>query len=500
MSLLILLAVTPLILALVAFNYLVVIPYLRVYRFKGRKDCDTYFAPIIGTIKLMRQGFSEHDDTMYANKAFSRDHPGKKFVATNMNTKTLFMLHDAQYIKEYLQRHDLYQLGEVGKIAYFLLGPGLLLSTGSKWKKHRKIISSCFHYEFLKSNAGLTQKITREFLAKTTPEELKDYRTIYQIQKITAEVVGRLFFGERLNDYTFRGKLLTTALADLQAELIAYSRSYLAVLFGSKVMHMTFIPKVAELRSKITEFRKICSEIVTDKKKSGVTESGSNLLSVLLRTQESGDDNMTFTDEEIVHEFLTFFAAGMDTTGHLVGMTLYALAKHPQYLEELKSERDRTYNREKNVNSDDLQDMNFLHCVLKETLRMYTPVPILGAKVAKEDHKLVDLDIKKGDLVRPILITPCNDEKYFESPEQFMPNRWRDETKKVDSHAFIPFSAGPRNCIGQHLAIIEAKTIVSELLEKFDFKLQDGYELKMLNRFLYEPADDVKLVLTPKSG
>ena len=448
----------------------------------------------------MRQNFSKNNDTMYGNKVFSREHPGKKFVVTNLNTKTLFVLHNSEYIKEYLQRHELYQLGEVGKIAYFLLGPGLLLSNGTTWKRHRKIISSCFHYEFLKSSAGPAQKVTREFFAKTTPAELKDYQAIYEIQKITAEVVGRLFFGERLNNYTFRGKVLTTALANLQAELISYSRTYLAVLFGANVMHMTFIPKVAELRSKITEFRKICSKIVTDKKKSGVQDSESNLLSVLLKTQESADSDMKFTDEEIVHEFMSFFAAGMDTTGHLVGMTLYALAKHPQYLEELRNERDRTYNREQNVISDGLQEMNFLHCVLKETLRMYTPVPLLGSKIAKEDHKLVDLDIKKGDAVRPILITPLNDEKYFESPEQFMPNRWRDETKKIDPYAFIPFSAGPRNCIGQHLAIIEAKIIVSEFLEKFDFKLQDGYELKMLNRFLYEPVDDVRLVLTPKSG
>ena len=68
----------------------------------------------------------------------------------------------------------------------------------------------------------------------------------------------------------------------------------------------------------------------------------------------------------------------------------------------------------------------------------------------------------------------------------------------MDSWMFTPFSGGPRNCIGQHLAIIEAKIIISEYLNMFDLKLQDGYKLKMGPKFLYEPVDQLLFDLTPK--
>jgi len=83
--------------------------------------------------------------------------------------------------------------------------------------------------------------------------------------------------------------------------------------------------------------------------------------------------------------------------------------------------------------------------------------------------------------------------RHFSKPEEFNPARWRDTSGKLDTYAYTPFSAGPRNCIGQHLPII------AEFLKKFDFKLKEGYKLKMLIRFLYELSDELALELPPKS-
>ena len=187
----------------------------------------------------------------------------------------------------------------------------------------------------------------------------------------------------------------------------------------------------------------------------------------------------------------------MDTTGHLLGMTLYNLATHPEHLINLKKERDAIYNKEPIITADALQKMDVLHCFLKETLRFYTPAPSTFPRIAIEDHKLGDLSIKKGTLVRPDFFTMFFDEKYFKNPEEFDPARWNTSDRTLDSHAFTPFSAGPRNCIGQHLAIIESKVIICEFLNRFDFKLEDNYKLKMIVRFLYEPYDEIKLKLTP---
>jgi len=190
--------------------------------------------------------------------------------------------------------------------------------------------------------------------------------------------------------------------------------------------------------------------------------------------------------------------AGMDTTGHLVGMALYNLSKNPEYFDKLKEERNSGYNKEKHVSAEVVQEMEELHCLLRETLRFHSPAPMTFVRVAQTDHKILDLNIQKGTWIKPDFFTLFFDEKYFEDPWAFNPERWKDNKNKLDPYAFTPFSAGPRNCIGQHLAIMEAKIIISEFLEKFDIKLRDGYKPRMTFRFLYEPEEDVPLILNPR--
>ena len=88
---------------------------------------------------------------------------------------------------------------------------------------------------------------------------------------------------------------------------------------------------------------------------------------------------------------------------------------------------------------------------------------------------------------------------YWVDPETFNPQRWLDKEKVIDAYAFTPFSAGPRNCIGQHLALIESRIILSEFLMTFDFHIREDYELKMNIKFTYEAADDIKVDLFPKN-
>jgi len=91
--------------------------------------------------------------------------------------------------------------------------------------------------------------------------------------------------------------------------------------------------------------------------------------------------------------------------------------------------------------------------------------------------------------------------KYYDDPEKFNPNRWIGSdapTKKLDSFVFTPFSAGPRNCLGQHLAMIETKIILIKLLQKFDFKLCENYKMKWGFKGLYEPVDPILLDLKTK--
>jgi cytochrome P450 family 4 subfamily V len=283
------------------------------------------------------------------------------------------------------------------------------------------------------------------------------------------------------------------------SEVSMVGKTMPALILGAKVMNMPLLfPKYQKLMKRITEFRQICYDIIEARKAQKGTMP-QDLLAMLLNSQNSNDLEHRYSDEDIVNEFITFFVAGMDTTGHLIGMSLYNLSQNPQYLGELKTERNLTYNREQQVTAETLQKMDTLHCVLKESLRLHTPAPTSFLRVSLEDHMLGDLKVKKGELVRADFCFLFNNPKYFPEPSKFDIDRWRNNESKLDSYAFIPFSAGSRNCIGQHLAIIESKIIISEFLERFDFRPQDGYKLKMILRFLYEPEQDLLLELSPKN-
>ena len=483
-------------LTLFLYSY-IFLPLIRVTSYK-RKGMSTFFFPISGYLHYWDLGLKSDGDCFINFKRASKDFPGQKVLVTNLGPNTLFLLRDPQMIKEYLHKQHFYNKVGVATFLRPLFGNGLSTAEGETWKHHRRIVSNAFNYEKIKASVGIVQGTTREFLDKLSPNEYKNYRVITKIQEITGEIVGRIFFGEQLNNYQIEGKPLTLHLTNLMTEVMENSLTPTALLFGPKILHL--FPNYRRVMGKVKDFRKFCLQIIEEKRTEN--KKSNDLLGSLLTAQDSGDPDQILSDEDIIDEFIILFISGMDTTGHLIAMTLYNFCISEKFQQRLKEERDKTYNTEKVVTVDTLQKMDELHCLLKETLRVYHPAPVTFDRTAIVNHKLGNLEVKKGTWVKPDFFAVCFNEDYYEEPEKFNPDRWKNDTQnsqKRDPYTFIPFSGGPRNCIGQHLAIIDSKVIVSEFLEKFNFKLKEGYNLRMTFRFLYEPYDELLFELEPRS-
>ena len=483
-------------LAIVGALYLVALP-LKKMTFYKRSDVVTYFYPIIGFFKTKNEDFAKRGDIFASAKEFSKLYPGKKIYVCNVGPHPIVAFRDIQYIKEFLLKQQYYHKADFARIFESLWGTGLVLSEGETWKRHRKITSGSFHYEFLKANIPLIQRTTKEFLGEISVKDYQSYEVLGRTKEMVGEVVGRLFFGENLKEYTFEGKTLAVALTEIALELDPIFDSKAALIFGRHVFKLPFFVEHARVMKRVKAFRALCSKIIQQKKSQ--TALSNDLLTSLIKTQGSEDASQRFSDDDIIDEFITFFMAGMDTTSLLISMILYNLSKHPQHLTELREEREATYNKDVVANADALQQMDVLHSVIRETLRLQPPTPTTFPRVALEDHKIVDLQIRKGDLVVPEFISVFYDEKHFADPEQFKPSRWTNKEHKIDLSIFTPFSAGPRNCIGQHLAVIEAKIVVSEFLNMFDFKLPEDYKLKMTFNAFYRPEGEMNLQLFPKN-
>jgi len=277
-----------------------------------------------------------------------------------------------------------------------------------------------------------------------------------------------------------------------------FKGNYLLMLAFMTGVNMERVPSYKKFMDEVREFKQICVNIVKDRKNS---QHGDDLLGRLLETQDAKDPEDRFSDEDIVNEFITFFLAGMETTGHLAAMSLYLLEQNPHCLEELRREVDQLYPKDRLVTVEELNQMDYIQCVFKETLRRYSPTPIIFPRLAQVDHKIGDILIKKGSSVRPTPLYNYSNPKYFEEPEKFKPERWMNKKEhELESYVFVPFSAGARNCIGQHLALMEAKIIVSEFLNKFKYNLSDrDFQLVTTFNFVYGPKNKIEMDLDIKS-
>ncbi|KAF8797235.1 Cytochrome P450 4V2 like protein [Argiope bruennichi] len=162
------------------------------------------------------------------------------------------------------------------------------------------------------------------------------------------------------------------------------------------------------------------------------------------------------TEEGIREEVDTFIMEGHDTIAISIIWTLFLLGHHPEVQAKLHEELDRTLGKDVGmpVSVDDLNNLTYLECIIKESNRIYTVVPIFGRQVNE------DIDIY---------------ESVFPDPERFDPDRFLQENAaNIPEYGFIPFSAGPRNCIGKVYAMMEMKTILCHIFRRFTVTSLDG--------------------------
>jgi cytochrome P450 len=182
---------------------------------------------------------------------------------------------------------------------------------------------------------------------------------------------------------------------------------------------------------------------------------------------------------DLIDEYFGFYLAGVATLSQFITMCTYNLLKHQKHktsvLEELQiGAKPRV-----------------LEGVVYETLRFHSPAPLLFDRMAIEDHKLGEFNIKKGTLVTPGFMIRNFDPDVFHNEESFNPDRWNQYTKF--GRSFIPFSFGKRKCLGENLAIDLSKYTVGKLLSCFDYNLKNSdYNLIMIPRFLYEPVEEIR--------
>ncbi|XP_049400411.1 desmethyl-deoxy-podophyllotoxin synthase-like isoform X2 [Solanum stenotomum] len=203
-----------------------------------------------------------------------------------------------------------------------------------------------------------------------------------------------------------------------------------------------------------------------------------DLVDVLLRVQESGDLEVPITTDTIKAVILETFIAGTDTSSTALEWAMAELMKNPQVMEQAQAEVRQAFKGKSMITESEVQQLDYLRLVIKETLRLHAPVPLLVPRVARQRCELGGYEIQANTRLMVNAWAICRDPKYWENAECFEPERHRNSTLdfKGNNFEFIPFGAGRRACPGILFGISNLELPLAQLLLHFDWKLPNGIE------------------------
>ncbi|XP_070169370.1 cytochrome P450 4C1-like [Polyergus mexicanus] len=191
---------------------------------------------------------------------------------------------------------------------------------------------------------------------------------------------------------------------------------------------------------------------------------------------------------------------GHDTTPVAITWALFLLGNNLDHQEKVHEELEEVFKDSKTPASvKELSQLKYLERIIKETLRFYPSVPMVSRKLV-EDVKIDDYTLPKGaTVVLQIVLTHLNPE-VWPDPKKFDPDRFLpDNSKHRNPYAYIPFSAGPRNCIGQRFALLEEKTILTAILRKWRVKsVKTTDAVSYGATLILRPCEDIYIHFTPK--
>ena len=480
---------------------LLIRPYLGILYYKKQGATTVFHRELIPYIKSCKN-LAERDDFYYLYKEIRRKEPNTKFTAENFGSSVQLVLYDTDMIKDFLRKYEVYHKDKdiTGFLEYMAQGT-LAFSEDNTWKMKRKAISSAFNFEFLKHSIPMiVETVQEKFEEMVKTDSLVGQNLVDKLANITGEVTGKFVFGKRFGKHEVKGVPVAVAMEQLLIKASDEGVTLSTALFGTKLFKQNILPRHRQLHQDIADMKGVCRQIIKETKEGRV--KGNCLIDLLFELRENGNSETSFSDDYIIGEFIALFAAGTDTTSHLVGSAIYFLSKYPEIHQKVKAEADKELSDLDNLTIEDLNRMNYTTAVLKETFRLGGPVGCNFTRIAMKDDDLCGLKVKKGTKVTYYNDTFYRSEKCYSNANEFIPERWLDDEKynddlfKKDPYVYLPFSSGPRNCIGQHLAMIEARILIGLFVKTFDFKFPEEYKLVLKQTFTFQPREPLMVTMT----
>jgi cytochrome P450 len=363
-----------------------------------------------------------------------------------------------------------------------VLGRGLVTSEGDLWRKQRKLVAHAFIPRRIRTYS--------DAMVAAALRSLDDWSDGHEIiihqamAELTLDVVGRTLFDADVRDTAKEVGDALHVISDFYAEVLE-----------SPIQPPEWwpSPRMFRFRKAVRNVDRIVNGMIEDRRNSG--EDRGDLLSALLQAQD--EDGGGMSNQQLRDECITLFLAGHETTSIALADTFYLLSKHPG-IEARVHEEAATVLGERRATSEDYERLEYTERVIKESMRLYPPVYTIGRQLL-EDFELGGYTIEKGVTLLFAQWVTHRRPECFTDPLRFDPDRWLPErAKAIHKYAYFPFGGGPRICIGNHFAMMEAVLVLATLIRAYRFELLPGQTLELKPTVTLRAAKDLKMRLVSR--
>ncbi|MCC6803726.1 MAG: cytochrome P450 [Anaerolineae bacterium] len=396
-----------------------------------------------------------------------------------------YVVSSPEYVHQVLvtDADKFYKAAGTKRATKLVIGNGLFTNDGDFWKRQRRLVQPAFHTRRIGAYARVMVDHAETLMARWQDGQTYDMST--EMPRLTMGIVSKTLFDADVSD---------------DADNIAGNVTTALHIVNMRLNRLIGVPDwvpTAENRSLKQAVRVLDDTIqrfIDDRRKSG--EDKGDLLSMLLLARDEDDGGM-MTDRQVRDEAMTVFGAGHETTASALMWTWYLLSQHPEIEARLLDELD-TVLGDRPAALEDLPRLTYTEMIVKEAMRLYPPAWTLTRQTIG-DVTIGGYPIGKGKVVVVNIYGMHHDARFFPDPDRFDPERFSPENEKlIPKYAYIPFGGGPRVCIGNAFAMMEAKLIVATIARRFHLALAADQQVKPERVFTLRSKYGMRMIATER--
>jgi cytochrome P450 len=395
------------------------------------------------------------------------------FFASHPDTVEAVLLHE----------HGAFRKDVGTRLLGRLTGQGLIVSDGAFWRRQRGLAQPAFHHKRVVGYAATMARLART-RALSWGEDIDVNR---EWMALTLEVVAETLFGAQVSSETAS---IAHALDGVMEYFVGFAGT------GWPLPLSVPTPVNLRFRAGVKTIDAMVYRFLAERRAEGeaAVSQRADLLSMLLAARD--EDGQAMSEQQLRDEAVTLVLAGHETTALALAWATWLLGQHPDAARRAAAEvraalgtRDATF--------EDLSKLRFVDAIIHESMRLYPPAWIIGRE-ALESVTIAGVEIPKGAQVYTSSWLVHRDARFFQEPEAFRPERWEHElAKQLPRFAYFPFGGGPRICIGNAFARMEAVILLATVLQHVRLEVLTRDEPGLVPSITLRPARPIRARVWP---